>query len=137
MVDFKRIELLQNQERKFALMVIKADARAKKVTSVITGMPRGGSSNNSQEDRMIELVAIKEIYNDVSNELKRRRDELETLIRFLDDPNENLAIQLRYLRGNTVGGVCEKMNYSETQVRRFLRRGEANINRSAEKDGRS
>ena len=58
MVDFVRIRKLQEQEARLKWMVIKAEARATRSTTSITGMPRGGGSGNMQEDRMVELEAM-------------------------------------------------------------------------------
>lgn len=139
MVDFVRIRKLQEQEARLKWMVIKAEARATRSTTPITGMPRGGGSGNMQEDRMVELAAIREKHQEVFDELKMRRSELKKQVRYLRDPNENLAIQLRYLCGKGIegeGGVCETMSYSKSQVLRFLRSGEARIrSRQTEKDG--
>ena len=126
-VNFARIRLLQKQEERLHWMIIKAEARATRITSHITGMPRGGGVGNKVESDVIEITMLRDKFTETSEELKARRAQLKKKIRWLRDPNVNLAIQLRYLHGAKIKDISETMYYSRRQILRYLKAGEQEI----------
>lgn len=129
MIDFQRIRMLQRQEEKLRWMIIRTETKATRTTTSLTGMPRGGGSGKQMENMVIEIATLKEKYMEISEELTDIRAELKSKIRYLKNPYQNLAIVLRYQKAETIQAICEIMNYSYRQVIRFLKCGEAEINR--------
>ena len=74
-------------------------AKATKVTTVITGMPRGGGQHDQVSSGAIKLAELKEVYSELISELETMRNELAPLIDTLDNIELRAAMRLRYLKG--------------------------------------
>ena len=132
MIDFQRLRLLQKQEEQLRWMIIRAKARATRTTRTISGMPHGGGTGQMMEEQVVMIATLKEKYIEVCEELNQKRTELKKLIKYIRNPNQNLAVQMRYLHGDKIKTICEIMSYSDRQVIRFLRDGELEIIKRAD-----
>ena len=127
MIDFKRLRLLIREDERLQWAVEKAEARATRSSSSITGMPRGGRSGNKMEDDTIIIVELKEKHLEITTELEQQRKELERALKKVTDPNQYLALRMRYIRGKKLREIEIAMNYSERSIIRFLESGERKV----------
>ena len=127
MVDLKRMRILINRLPKELWEVEKAMAGATQMTANVTGMPRGGSSGNPQENRNIAYAEAKEAYREVIQELYDMQTELEPLIEKLEDPDEKAAMRLRYLDGFRPRQIADSIYRTERCVFMYLKRAERRI----------
>lgn len=109
----------------------KALASATQITSHITGMPRGGGGNH-QEDAAISYALSIEAYRKGFEELQGYRDRLIKLIKRLPDINDQGCMEARYIRGDRVKDIADKLKYHENSVYYHLTRGESEVTRMDE-----
>lgn len=127
MVDLKRMRALINRLPRELWMSEKALASATKMTSMITGMPRGGSSGNLQEERYIAYAEARDAYREVLQELSDMRNELEPMIDLLEDPDEKAAMRLRYLDGLRPAQIADRIFRTERCVFSYLKKAERHV----------
>lgn len=118
---------LIRQTVKVQWKIEKEMARATKITTVLTGMPRGGSGKNQVEDGAIKLTELEEMYSDVLNELQRMKDELNPLIDTLDNAGMRAAMRLRYIKGYKPEDIADAISYADRTVYRYLRQAEIEL----------
>ena len=111
-------ELEEERERLLSL-----EAQLFRMTSQITGMPRG----SAEQDRMAAMIArrieIQAIIQDNVYRLDAERRELEQYVSELSDPVLRRIIRLRYFRGLSWVAIGHKMgSMSESGVRSILSR---------------
>lgn len=113
MVNLTRMQVLIRHEQRLMRKRDRVFANATKVTTVITGMPRGGSGTQSQvENGAIELAEVEESYREVFNDLKKMRTELEEMLQELEDPDDIGIMRLRYIQGHYPEEIPELVNLS-------------------------
>ena len=113
MVNLTRMQVLIRHEQRLKRKRDRVFANATKVTSVITGLPRGGSGTQSQvENGAIELAEVEESYREVFNDLKKMRTELEEMLQGLEDPDDIGIMRLRYIQGHYPEEIPELVNLS-------------------------
>lgn len=113
MVNLTRMQVLIRHEQRLMRKRDRVFANATKVTTVITGMPRGGSGTQSQvENGAIELAEVEESYREVFNDLKKMRTELEEMLQGLEDPDDIGIMRLRYIQGHYPEEIPELVNLS-------------------------
>lgn len=110
MVNLNRMRFLIGYEQRLRFDRLKKFARATKITTILTGMPRGSGTGNQTQDGAIELAMVDEAYREVWQELQAMREELEALLPSLDNPDDIGVMRLRYIDGwklnNIPGAVC-------------------------------
>lgn len=91
-------------------------SRAEKVTSLITGMPRGGKSEGfaPAADRIMELQKMLERQ---VNEAVNLRFKIEKEIESITDLWERTILKYRYINGYSFESIAELMNLSDRWVR--------------------
>ena len=113
MVNLTRMQVLIRHEQRLMRKRDRVFANATKVTTVITGMPHGGSGTQSQvENGAIELAEVEESYREVFNDLKKMRTELEEMLQGLEDPDDIGIMRLRYIQGHYPEEIPELVNLS-------------------------
>ena len=70
MVNLSRMRTLIAYEQRLRFDRLKKLAKATKITTTITGMPRGSGTGNKIQDGAIELVEVREAYREVIDELQ-------------------------------------------------------------------
>lgn len=129
MIDFRRMRIMINSLQETIWNLERMEANATRITSNITGMPRGGSGNR-QEDAMIALADAREAYREAFGALQAMRDELEPLIdTLLEDPDERAVMRLRYIKGYRPSSISTMLFKSERSVYYYLNRAEHKIAR--------
>ena len=86
MVNLSRMRTLIAYEQRLRFDRLKKLAKATKITTTITGMPRGSGTGNKIQDGAIELAEVEDAYREVLTELRSMREELEQLLPALDNP---------------------------------------------------
>ena len=113
MVNLNRMRTLIGLERRLKFDRLKKLASATKITTVITGMPRGSGNHSQVEEGAIELADVEEAYREVLDELKQERAELGELLKSLDNPDDIGVMRLRYIDGYRLQDIPEAVNLSE------------------------
>ena len=74
------------------------NAMATKCTSVLSDMPKGGNGSTSRlEDIVVKIVALQEEINAEIDTLVDRKTEIRSVIMQVEDNNERLLLEKRYL----------------------------------------
>ena len=128
MIDLVKMRWLIRRVPKLLWDIEQKNAKATRITTVITGMPGNHSSNRSQtEDGAIMLVAAKDAYREAIAELDAMRKELAPIIDTLDDPDEKAVARMRYMHGYDPDEIAQAINYHPRTVYRKLKRAERKL----------
>lgn len=126
MIDFRRMRWLIGKLQRVQWDVERKMANATRITSVITGMPRGGGGNRQEEANVI-LADVLDAYQDAAAELESMRTELKPLVDALPDPDEKAIMILRYFDGYSPEDIPEMVKLSRATVYAHLNRAERKI----------
>lgn len=129
MVNLSRMRLLIAYEQRLQFDRLKKFAKATKITTTITGMPRGSGTGKQVEDGAIALAEIEGAYHEVIAELMEMRAELEELLPFLDNPDDIAVMRLRYVYGFRLKDIPEATALSERAMYYHLSGGEKKLAR--------
>ena len=124
MVDLRRMRFLINRLPAARFRVDKAMANATRVTSVLTGMPRGSTSDDRMAENVILLDLAKQARDQIATELEDMRKQLGPMIEALDVSLQKSAMRLRYMEGRSVREIAYSLNYSEQHIFRILQQTE-------------
>ncbi len=113
MVNLSRMRVLIGYERRLRFRYQKKLANATKATTVLTGMPRATGNHSQVEDGAIELAEVEEAYREMLDELKAMKEELEEMLKTLDNPDDIGIMRLRYIEGMELRMIPEAVNLSE------------------------
>ena len=127
MINLYRMRQLMRQTIKVRWKIEREMARATKITTVLTGMPRGGSGRNQVEDGAIKLAELKEAYSAVTNELHQMQEELIPLINTLEDARLSATMRLRYINGYSEIEIADSIYVADRTVRRYLMMAEREL----------
>ena len=129
MINLFRMRQLMRQTIKVRWKIEREMARATKITTVLTGMPRGGSGRNQVEEGAIKLDEIRDAYRETLDELERMQDALDPLIDTLDNADDRAAMRLRYIKGFSPEDIAEAINRTDRSVYYYLSRAEDQLAR--------
>ncbi len=130
MVDLRRMRFLINRLPAARFRVDKAMANATRVTSVLTGMPRGSASDDRMAENVILLDLAKQARDQIVTELEDMRKQLGPMIEALDVPLQKSAMRMRYIEGHSVREIAYSLNYSEQHIFRILTIAERKIQKN-------
>lgn len=128
-MDFIKMRYLMRRIPRLEWDIERKTSNATRITSVLTGMPRGGGNHSQTEDAAIMLAAVKDAYREVIEELEAMRAGLEPLIDCLEDPDEKAAMRMRYLHGMNPAEIADAIHRSDRSVYMYLKRAEKRIAR--------
>ena len=96
---------------------------ATKATATLSDMPRSDSPNlQSMENTIVKIVDLE---NEINRDIDRLVDlkaEVRQLIAALENPEQQLILELRYLCFKQWSAIMEEMGISETSVYRMKSR---------------
>ena len=115
MINFHRMRFLINRLPAARFRVDKAYARATKTTTILTGMPRGSSTEGAL---LIEYA--RGALDSITTELEAMRAELRPMVEALESPLQKSAMRMRYIEGRSVREIAYSLNYSEQHIFRIL-----------------
>ena len=116
MVNLNRMRFLIVYEQRLRFDRMKKLAKATKITTTITGMPRGSGTGNKIQDGAIELAEVEDAYREVISELMAMRTELEQLLPSLDNPDDIGIMRLRYIDGWRLQDIPDAVCLSERAI---------------------
>lgn len=100
--------------------IMKLRATATKVTATLSDMPRPDSPNyQSMEETIVKIVDLE---NEINRDIDRLVDlkaEVRRAIARLENPDQQLVLELRYLCYKQWSAIMEEMGISETSVYRI------------------
>ena len=124
MVNLFYMRKLIRDTMKLQWKVEQEQARATKITSVITGMPRGSCNHNKIEDGAIKVVDLIDSYNEVIGTLSMMRKELDPLISALENADDRAVMRLRYIKGFSPEDIAEAIHRTDRSIYYYLSRAE-------------
>lgn len=127
MVNLYRMRMLIRQATKLQWRKEREIAKATKITTVLTGMPRGGSGKNQVEDGAIKVAELEEAYIEVLEELRGMKRELSPLINTIENADLRAAMRLRYIDEHRPEEIADAIPLAERTVYRYLKQGEDEI----------
>ena len=102
-------------------------AKATKITTVLTGMPRASGNHSQVEDGAIRLTDLQEVYAEVLSDLHDMRDVLDPLIDELENADDRAVMRLRYIKGFSPEDIAEAIHRSDRSIYYYLSRAENEI----------
>ena len=129
MVNLYQMRQLMRQTLKVQWKIEQEEAKATKITTVITGMPHGGGGHDQVADGAINITEIKAAYREVLGELERMRNELDPLIDDLDNPDDRAVMRLRYIKGFSPEDIAEAIHRTDRSIYNYLSRAEDQLAR--------
>ena len=129
MVNLYRMRQLIRQTVKVQWKLEQEEARATKITTVLTGMPRGGGNHDQVPDGAIKIAELKDAYREVLNELEEMRKVLDPLINSLENPDDRAVMRLRYIKGFSPEDIADAICKTDRSVYYYLSRAEDQIAR--------
>ncbi|MBO7710283.1 MAG: DUF1492 domain-containing protein [Oscillospiraceae bacterium] len=125
MVNLYRMRMLMSRKTvKLLWRIEQEQARATKVTTVLTGMPHSVSGHDQVADGAIKITELKEAYSDTVAELEQMRQELLPLINSLDNVDLRAAMLLRYIKGRRPEEIADAICLADRTIYRYLVRAE-------------
>lgn len=104
-------------------------ARAERITTVLTGMPRGSGSGSPMENAAVELADLETDLLREADELRRRRAEATRLLLLMQDERLRTVLDERYLCRMSWQRVARDVFCSYDHVFKLHRRALAEFGR--------
>ena len=130
MVNLFRMRQLMRFSIKARWKVEKEMARATKITTTLTGMPRGGAGHDQVAEGAIKIDEIKQAYRETLGELEQMQSELDPLIDNLDNPDDRAVMRLRYIECYSPEDIAEAIHRTDRSVYYYLSRAEDQLART-------
>lgn len=128
MIDFYSMrDLMRRVDRAYDnLRVIQS--RATRVTPVLTGMPRGGSTSDMVGDGAVDAVKARQAYEGLKGQLRQMQSELLPRLAEIENPLYREILRKRYIECKSVTFIAIDAGYSREGIYRILRQCEQEIN---------
>ena len=126
-INLFRMRQLMRQIPRKLWQIEQERAKATKITTVLTGMPRASGNHSQVEDGAIKLAELEEAYADALSELYGMRQLLEPLIDTLEDARLSATMRLRYIKGYSQDEIAESIYVATRTVRRYLYQAEKEL----------
>lgn len=129
MINLFRMRQLLRQTVKVQWRIEQEEARATKITTVLTGMPRGGGQHDQVQDGAIRVAELRDAYREIMEELETAQEALDPLISKLDDADDRAVMRLRYIKGFSPEDIAEAIHRTDRSVYYYLSRAEDQLAR--------
>lgn len=129
MINLYRMRQLLRQTVKVQWRIEQEEARATKITTVLTGLPRGGSLHDQVQDGAIKIAELKDAYREIMAEIEAAQAALDPLISQLKDADDRAVMRLRYIKGFSPEDIAEAIHRSDRSVYYYLSRAEDQLAR--------
>lgn len=129
MINLFRMRQLLRQTVKVQWRIEQEEARATKITTVLTGMPRGGGQHDQVQDGAIRVAELKDAYREIMEELETAQAALDPLISELNDADDRAVMRLRYIKGFSPEDIAEAIHRTDRSVYYYLSRAEDQLAR--------
>lgn len=101
--------------------VAELEVLCQRVTTSLTGMPKGGSSLT--DDTWAKLIDYKKKCEDRLNQYYQMKMELEQELDGVRNADIRTALKYKYVDGLTIEAIALRMHYSTRTIDRYLRTG--------------
>jgi len=128
-INLYRMRQLLRQTVKVQWRIEQEAAKATKITTVLTGMPRGGSQNNQVQDGAIRIAELRDAYREIMDEITSLQEALDPLISTLDNADDRAVMRLRYIKGFSPEDIAEAIHRTDRSVYYYLSRAEDQLAR--------
>lgn len=129
MINLFRMRQLLRQTVKVQWRIEQEEARATKITTLLTGMPRGGGQHDQVQDGAIRVAELRDAYREIMEELETAQAALDPLISELDDADDRAVMRLRYIKGFSPEDIAEAIHRTDRSVYYYLSRAEDQLAR--------
>jgi len=129
MINLFRMRQLLRQTVKVQWKIEQEEARATKITTVLTGMPRGGGQHDQVQDGAIRVAELRDAYREIMEELETAQAALDPLISELEDADDRAVMRLRYIKGFSPEDIAEAIHRTDRSVYYYLSRAEDQLAR--------
>jgi len=129
MINLYRMRQLLRQTVKVQWRIEQEEARATKITTVLTGMPRGGGQHDQVQDGAIRVAELRDAYREIMEELETAQAALDPLISELEDADDRAVMRLRYIKGFSPEDIAEAIHRTDRSVYYYLSRAEDQLAR--------
>lgn len=129
MINLFRMRQLLRQTVKVQWRIEQEEARATKITTVLTGMPRGGGQHDQVQDGAIRVAELRDAYREIMEELETAQAALDPLISKLEDADDRAVMRLRYIKGFSPEDIAEAIHRTDRSVYYYLSRAEDQLAR--------
>jgi DNA-directed RNA polymerase specialized sigma24 family protein len=129
MINLFRMRQLLRQTVKVQWRIEQEEARATKITTLLTGMPRGGGQHDQVQDGAIRVAELRDAYREIMEELETAQAALDPLISKLDDADDRAVMRLRYIKGFSPEDIAEAIHRTDRSVYYYLSRAEDQLAR--------
>lgn len=124
MISLSRMRTLIGYEQRLKWGYTRKLADATRITSVLTGMPRGSGNHSQVETGAIELSEVGRAYREVFEALEEMRAELDPLLSTLENSDDIAVMRLRYMDGYRPNEIPDAIFLSERSVYYHLNNAE-------------
>lgn len=128
-INLYRMRQLLRQTVKVQWRIEQEAAKATKITTVLTGMPLGGSQNNQVQDGAIRIAELRDAYREIMDEITSLQAALDPLISTLDNADDRAVMRLRYIKGFSPEDIAEAIHRTDRSVYYYLSRAEDQLAR--------
>lgn len=129
MVNLYRMRQLLRQTVKVQWRIEQEEARATKITTTLTGMPRGGAQHDQVQDGAIRIVELRDAYREIVDEITEDQAILNPLINALENADDRAVMRLRYIKGFSPEDIAEAIHRTDRSVYYYLSRAEDQLAR--------
>ena len=129
MINLFRMRQLLRQTVKVQWRIEQEEARATKITTVLTGMPRGCGQHDQVQDGAIRVAELRDAYREIMEELETAQAALDPLISELEDADDRAVMRLRYIKGFSPEDIAEAIHRTDRSVYYYLSRAEDQLAR--------
>ena len=129
MINLFRMRQLLRPTVKVQWRIEQEEARATKITTVLTGMPRGGGQHDQVQDGAIRVAELRDAYREIMEELETAQAALDPLISELEDADDRAVMRLRYIKGFSPEDIAEAIHRTDRSVYYYLSRAEDQLAR--------
>ena len=129
MINLYRMRKLIRDTVKLQWKVEQERANATKITTAMTGMPRGSDNHSRVEDGVIKITDVTDAYREVVTELEAMRSELDPLISTLENADDRDVMRLRYIKGFSSEDIAEAIHRTDRSIYYYLSRAEDQLAR--------
>lgn len=129
MINLYRMRQLLRQTVKVQWRIEQEEARATKITTVLTGLPRGGSQHDQVQDGAIKIAELKDAYREIMEEIEAAQAALDPLISLLENADDRAVMRLRYIKGFSPEDIAEAIHRTDRSVYYYLSRAEDQLAR--------
>lgn len=120
----RRLRYLNNRHIMAVMNYQRAMSRATSATRPISGMPGSGNKSAGLDDAVVRVAETEETLRAIEEEQCQLREWLRPRLAAIEKDNVRRVMELRYMEGQTVQEISQRVAYSREHTYRLLHEGE-------------